>query len=234
MAGRIGYYGGIVINGLILDLDAAKLDSYPRTGTSWRDVSGNQNNGILINGPRFDSGNGGSIVFDGTNDYVNCGNSINLRISVGSISTWFKRTGDGTRVGEIFIHNQSGISPFGGFEMYIDRTTKKIGMTIRNSNNNAQSIISNSSITTGLWVNIVGVFDGSTVSIYLNGTQDVNVISTISSLGSTTQVLGIGAAISDSTYNFKGNIAQTSIYNRALSSQEILQNYNAIKIRYGL
>ena len=118
--------------------------------------------------------------------------------------------------------------------MYIDRTTKKIGMTIRNSNNNAQSIISNSSITTGLWVNIVGVFDGSTVSIYLNGTQDVNVISTISSLGSTTQVLGIGAAISDSTYNFKGNIAQTSIYNRALSSQEILQNYNAIKIRYGL
>jgi hypothetical protein len=61
MAGRIGYYGGVVKDGLVLDLDAAKLDSYPRTGTSWKDISGNQNNGTLINGPTFDSGNGGVL-----------------------------------------------------------------------------------------------------------------------------------------------------------------------------
>ena len=70
MAGRISYLGGIVKDGLVLDLDAAKLDSYPKTGTSWKDISGNGNNGTLVNVPTFNSSNGGSIVFDGSNDYV--------------------------------------------------------------------------------------------------------------------------------------------------------------------
>ena len=62
MAGRIAYYGGIVTNGLVLDLDAAKKDSYPGTGTSWRNIAGNSNNGTLTNGPTFNSNNGGSIA----------------------------------------------------------------------------------------------------------------------------------------------------------------------------
>ena len=53
MAGRISYLGGIVRNGLVLDLDAAKLDSYPKFGTTWRDITFNQNNGTLVNGPTF-------------------------------------------------------------------------------------------------------------------------------------------------------------------------------------
>ncbi len=70
MAGRIAYYGNIVKDGLVLLLDAAKKDSYPGSGTLWRDVSGNGNNGTLTNGPIFNSNNGGSVVFDGSNDYV--------------------------------------------------------------------------------------------------------------------------------------------------------------------
>jgi hypothetical protein len=62
MAGRIAYYGGIVTNGLVLALDAAKKDSYPGSGTLWKDISGNTNNGTLINGPTFNSGNGGYCV----------------------------------------------------------------------------------------------------------------------------------------------------------------------------
>ena len=62
MAGRIAYYGGIVKDGLILDLDAAKRDSYPSSGTVWNDISGFQNNGTLINGPTFNSSNSGNIV----------------------------------------------------------------------------------------------------------------------------------------------------------------------------
>ena len=60
----------IVSNGLVLALDAADKNSYPGSGITWRDVSGNNNNGTLTNGPTFDSSNGGSIVFDGTNDFV--------------------------------------------------------------------------------------------------------------------------------------------------------------------
>lgn len=87
MAGRISYYGGIVTNGLVLALDAAKKDSYPGSGTVWRDISGNGNNGTLTNGPTFNSGNGGSIVFDGVDDYVEYGlitqmsNLINITVS---------------------------------------------------------------------------------------------------------------------------------------------------------
>ena len=62
--------GKIVTNGLVLSLDAADRNSYPGTGTTWRDMSGNGNNGTLTDGPTFNSNNGGSIVFDGTNDYV--------------------------------------------------------------------------------------------------------------------------------------------------------------------
>jgi hypothetical protein len=100
MAGRIAYYGGIVTNGLVLALDAAKKDSYPGSGTLWRDISGNGNNGTLTNGPTFNSGNGGSIVFDGVNDYVQYETSLDPYISGNrdfTIELWvYKNTsGDG-------------------------------------------------------------------------------------------------------------------------------------------
>jgi len=64
----------IVLNGLVLWLDAGVSDSYPAVGTIWKDLAGS-NNGTLTNGPTFNSANGGSIVFDGSNDYVVTGNS---------------------------------------------------------------------------------------------------------------------------------------------------------------
>ena len=68
-------YDTIVTDGLVLNLDAGFLPSYPGTGSSWYDLGGSGNNGTLENGPTFNSGNGGSIVFDGTNDWVNFGAS---------------------------------------------------------------------------------------------------------------------------------------------------------------
>ena len=67
----------IVTDGLSLYLDAANTRSYPGSGTAWYDLSGNVNHGTLVNGPTFDSGNAGSIVFDGTNKYVNFPNPLN-------------------------------------------------------------------------------------------------------------------------------------------------------------
>ena len=72
MAGRISYYGNIVKDGLVLDLDAAKRDSYPGVGTAWNDISGFRNNGTLVNGPTYNPTNAGSIVFDGASDKVEC------------------------------------------------------------------------------------------------------------------------------------------------------------------
>jgi hypothetical protein len=70
-----------VTNGLVLCLDAADKNSYSGTGTTWTDLTGNGNNGTLTNGPTFNSANGGSISFDGTNDYIDCGSNSILKLT---------------------------------------------------------------------------------------------------------------------------------------------------------
>ena len=72
------YSPKIVTDGLVLYLDAANNRSYPGSGTTWTDLSRGGNNGTLTNGPTFNGANGGSIVFDGTNDFIDCGNASNL------------------------------------------------------------------------------------------------------------------------------------------------------------
>lgn len=71
----------IVTNGLVLYLDAANQKSYPGSGTTWTDLSGNGNTGTLTNGPTFSANNNGGIVFDGANDYVSISNSSSLNIT---------------------------------------------------------------------------------------------------------------------------------------------------------
>ncbi len=79
----------IVTNGLILNLDAANPKSYVSGSTTWNDVSRSGLSGTLVNGPTFNTGSGGSIVFDGTDDYVNCGNSTLFNLNQHSICFWF-------------------------------------------------------------------------------------------------------------------------------------------------
>jgi hypothetical protein len=81
----------IVTSGLVLCLDAANPKSYPGSGTTWTDLSGNGNNGTLVNGPTYSSVNGGSIVFDGSNDYISTAYSIGT-VSQQSISCWISKT----------------------------------------------------------------------------------------------------------------------------------------------
>jgi hypothetical protein len=87
----MAFYRGpkIVTNGLVLALDAANTKSYVSGSTTWRDLSGNNNSGSLVNGPTFNNANGGSIVFDGTNDYVDVSNSTSLNPTTISIGAWF-------------------------------------------------------------------------------------------------------------------------------------------------
>ena len=81
---------GIVQDGLVLNLDAGVNKSYPRNGTTWYDLS-NNGNGTLTNGPTFDRDNGGSIVFDGTDDYVQGSISSSIFTGAHSICCWFYR-----------------------------------------------------------------------------------------------------------------------------------------------
>jgi hypothetical protein len=91
MAGSVA--PNMVTDGLVLYLDAANTKSYISGSTIWNDISTGGNNGSLTNGPTFNNGNGGSIVFDGTNDYVNLGSTLNFsnyNSSGFTISFWVK------------------------------------------------------------------------------------------------------------------------------------------------
>jgi hypothetical protein len=95
----------IVTNGLVLNLDAANKDSYPGTGTTWTDLSGNGNNGTLINGPSFLSNvNSGIIKFDGVDDYISRSYNSTFNIRTGlTLSVFFKRNSIFTQLSDCVI-----------------------------------------------------------------------------------------------------------------------------------
>ena len=211
-----------------LTLDAGNPLSYPGTGTLWTDLSGYGNNGTLINGPTFDSANGGSIVFDGNDDYVNCGNASNLQITVGTISAWVKTTAPGSSYRGIIVKQFS-------WGLYVQDgvlTTFDFG----NSANRSTGI----NISDGTWKNITMTFTetvgtpSNNAIVYLNGNPVLT--TTIKYSNNTINVeLGRGGSSGiGASQLLNGNISQALIGNRVLSATEVLANFNATKGRYGL
>jgi hypothetical protein len=230
MAGRISYYGNIVKDGLVLDLDAAKRDSYPGTGTAWNDISGFRNNGVLTNGPTFNSGNGGSIVFDGTNDFTNFGNILNLGINSATLGAWIKTTANqnyATIIGKAFFG-----SKLGRYSLHA-RSNGALGL-ITQGVGNIEVTTAINTINTGNWIHVVGIIDriiGNT--LYVNGQYNSQGLGNSSGQNwSTTDNFTIGYYNENISGYFNGSIAMGFLYNRALSATEVLQNYNATKGRY--
>ena len=241
MAGRIAYYGNIVKDGLVFDLDAAKRDSYPGGGTVWRDVSGLQNNGTLTNGPTFDSNNGGSIVFDGVDDYVT---DIGLastfsfiqNIAIFTIDVWVKPNVLGTAM--YFMGNNNGSTGSKGF--YLGKLSNNNSWIAATLGVGGQTVINYQSTnfyTDTNWVNIAITSNGTNAICYKNGVQFGSQSSNITTLstGDSARALSVGRINNTTTSDYwNGKVAVSRIYNRPLSSSEVLQNYNALKGRYGL
>ncbi len=232
MAGRISYYGGIVTNGLILDLDAAKRDSYPGVGTAWTNLIPNGVNGILTNGPTFSSANVGSIVFDGVDDFVNCGSS-NITSFSGdlSVNCWVNAKGlTSANGGGIVVKRNSGQFPanymLGVF------TPGIFYFQINGTSPNTNSI-TGPSITYNTWYNVTAVRRSSTMELYYNAALQVTGSTPAGSSAASGVSLRVGQN-HDSNAPFFGSIGLVHLYNRALSTTEILQNYNATKGRFGL
>ena len=230
MAGRIAYYGGIVKDGLILDLDAAKRDSYPSSGTVWNDISGFQNNGTLINGPTFNSSNGGSIVFDGVDDYAQCAGSFPLTSA--TIITWIRRNGSQMSFAGVFFTR--GGSSITGLNFYYD--TNKIGYHWATSYYDFDSNLTIPDLT---WCMVALSVTSTAGILYLCQSSGITTATNTNSHSSI--VLDNIKLAQDDTFPtfgiyrfFKGNIAISQLYNRALSSNEITQNFNAQKGRFGL
>ena len=217
---------GVITDGLVLCLDAADSLSYPGSGTTWTDLSGNSNNGTLTNGPTYSSTNGGSIVFDGSNDYVDCGNSSNLSITVGTVCAWFKKSHGSGYKGLV----DKGRDGYGAWSLNVDETANTATFKARISGNNI-ALIASSSYGNDIWNYVCGVYDGTNLSIYQNGTLS-NSASYSGTIGTNSESVRVGSA-NDGLY-FNGNIVQVQIYNKALTAAEIQQNFNALRGRFGI
>ena len=226
-----------VKDGLILYLDVANTKSYVSGSTTWNDLSRSGNNGSLINGPTFNNGNSGSIVFDGVNDYVNL---PEIKPNLFTLSCWFKATGvpstnDGSGC-ELIISNPQ---LFGGVIQYaLSYSWLNQNVNFAVQSNGAAAITPSNSVLRNTIYNAVGVFTGTRNQIYINGSFVIETVNTNGPIYPTTgdRSARIGAWNSPSylgfTRFFNGNIYQALIYNRPLSASEVLQNYNATKTRY--
>jgi len=237
-------FGGpnIIEDGLVLYLDAGNRKSYPGSGTTWFDKSGRGNNGTLINGPTFNTGSLGSVVFDGTNDFVNLGDIFNFEYtSIFTLSIIFKPPL--LNAYRPLISKRFFQTPFNGWEFatgpIFDRTQLYFFLGAINDNQSLEVY------TTDAGINNVGIFvvdltyDGSSNSngfkFFVNGIAKNTVSIKNNPIGNPTTTSNLNLARRDlSTFFQFCTIYNLKIYNRALSAQEVLQNFNATKGRFGL
>lgn len=226
----------IITDGLVLNLDAAQLRSYPTTGTTWSDLSGNNNNGTLVNGPTFNSGNGGSIVFDGVNDYVDLGNTFSFeRTDSFTLSAWINVSNLNTYRSIINRMSSNGR----GWYLAVD----SIGASfiLRNTAGNRIYVTTGQgTIIPNTWQQVTLTYNGNSnasgVNFYINSVLANKIVQentlNATTIANTNTIIGFRPTFNDAIW--VGLMSINSIYNRVLTPTEIQQNYNATKSRYGL
>ena len=247
----MGISGGPYIvrdSSLVLELDAADKNSYPGSGTTWTDLSGNGNTGTLTNGPTFNSGSGGNIVFDGADDYISTpssflsANSLTYQFNIYFSSITIQSTligyGDGTpnfTCNSRLASSTDGVPSVGNC-----RVNLRIYDTTNSINN---TIVGTTNLSANTIYNIAIVILPSSYKLYINGVEDaLNVIGGLNNgkwVGNGAKAATI-ATLCTINYNnvlsnyLTGNLYNSLAYNRALSATEILQNYNQLKSRFNL
>jgi hypothetical protein len=219
----------IVTNGLVLHLDAADRKSYPGSGTSWFDLSGNNNTCTLINGPTFSSLNNGSIVFDGTNDYVTR-SSVVTNLSAGvSMEMMFKSTDMNSR-GQGFMTYNVNLVNYINF--YTPGNGKLRWEAFPTANVSGGYVFSSNTLSNNTWYHALGTYNSNGTSVlYINGSNVASASFTAGSYSSTyTTLFELGSWVG----LLSGSIAIARIYNRALTASEVLQNFNATRGRFGI
>ena len=235
----------VVVDGLIYYLDSSNNKSYISGDTSWNDLSRLQvQSGSLINGITFSQTNYGSLVLDGINDYIGLPQiTTNQTIGNYSFSVWFSFTNTITPSNVInFMIMEAQNTLLGGVDNYISLLGNT---TVPGTNGrmlfqtfNPLSVLYSTTNTWvgGQWYNIVGTYDISTSkqSIYVNGILE-NFTTVPNCYFNTNTYFGLGAYTAPpTTWFFNGRISNFMVYNKTLSSEEIVKNYNTLKSRFDL
>ena len=245
MATRL--YNRVVTDGLVLYLDAGNPKSYPGSGNNWYDLTSNNNTGTLVNGPIYSNGN---LIFDGINEYATIPNQSVQLITVLTISVWVKsmKNNDTLQQGIVSKANLYGIE-------YGWTLRKGYGNSGVVGNDNKfyfstgytpytrldTSTYSNIEYTDNNWHYLTGVSTPGNINyLYVDGIkQTAYRTSRLLDVTTNMQPITIGTCYGDAPTHvgmyqnlFSGSIGIIALYNRALTDEEILQNYNTTKSRY--
>jgi hypothetical protein len=217
----------IVTNGLVLCLDAADKKSYLGSGATWFDRSGNGINGTLTNTPIYNPVNNGHFQF-ATNTYISTPNNTALDTQTPSVEVWVK-TNATNQNGFWFekgdVNTQYSLFQEGGniqWRIYIGAGYSNL------------STVTATYMNTSNWYQVVATYSSGSRRLYINGVL-VNSDAQSGTVATNSGGGRIGAyGGSSPQYYYNGNLAICKVYNKALSPQEIKQNFNATKSRFGL
>ena len=225
----ISYNPSTVLSGLVLCLDAGNPKSYPTTGTTWTDLSGRSNTGTLTNGPTYSSG---SLVFDGTNDYIQSPSSTNFVLGTGdfTLEIWCYPIGFAdapyyNNYGSLFDFRTANtpetnilLTPLGSSTLvfYVDSGIK----------------ITGASLSTNQWTHVVLSRSSATTKMFMNGTQVGS--SYVDANNYTSSTFRTAANVVPNAF-FNGYISNLRIYKgKGLSATEVSQNFNALRSRFSI
>jgi len=194
------------------------------TNGGWKDLSGNACHGEIINGPTYDSANGGSLVFDGTNDYISIANNTALDTQTPSVEVWVKT--DATSQNGFWFEKGAVNSQYALFQ-------EGANITWRHTTNVASLTAPAASyMSTSNWAQVVGTYTSGDRRIYVNGVQ-VASDSLAYTIPTNSSGIRIGSYL-DGGYFYDGKIAIVRVYNVALTAAQVAQNFNATRARFGV
>ena len=216
----------VVTAGLQLYLDAGNASSYPGSGTAWTDLSGNSRNGTLTNGPTYSGTNSGSIVFDGTNDYVQCSGS--LTVTAATFVTWIKRNGSQDQYDGILFSRGTNTT---GMNFY---SSNQLGYHW-NDSDPTYTWSSGLTIPDATWCMIAVSVTSTAATAYLCQTGGTTTATnTVNHSSSVIDDIRLALDWATGSRYFNGNIAIAQLYNIALSAEQVSQNFQADRARFGL
>jgi hypothetical protein len=226
-------HGQIVQTGLVLNLDSADVNSYPGSGTTWTDTSGNENSGTLVNGPTYTSGPAGYIATDGTNDYINFGQKFQYQDQF-TAECWVRWTSTPTQTGGCGIYAPIFTNKDYGWNINTNGSNT-ITWNIYNTTGAANSVTTSGAYL-NQWVHIVGYKNGVTMGLYINGSS----IGTATLSTNSVYYAGYDCTIGGNhpcggtNYYMGLRMGAARVYNKVLSPTEISQNFNAQRKRYNI
>lgn len=216
----------IITDGLVFSVDAGSPRSYAGSGTGVTNLIGKQS-GTLINGTGFSSANGGSWDFDGSNDYINFPDDTALNLQTLTMESWSKL--DGTVNQSAFLFEKGSVNT-----QYSNFYNGSNNFYFRTKGLSTEDLVispTTSYISLGAWVHIVCTYGSGTKTIYIDGVQKAQQTGLTGTISTNTQMY-IGAYGRGVSYFTNGKIALSRVYNRSLTVDEVLHNYNAQKNRF--